>query len=372
MTGKIFVLNNNEELTELEPSQYSSEDLFQRLIEKHPEILAGDQITPENPRKWLFISSEMGVPAEQDGGSQWYLDHLFVDQDAIPTFIEVKRSTDTRIRREVVAQMLDYAANAVKYWPLDILQKSYTENFSEVNSLAAIGIALENEDAFWETVIVNLRAGRVRLIFAADLIPIELQRIIEYLNSQMRDTEVLGLEIKQFLSTDGLTTLVPSLVGKNASVLSNKRSDNKRMDEQTFLKKAEQTSGADVSVICEKLLRFFESLGCDMWWGRGEAASFIPGFGKTWHQFVAVFNTSRNTLFSLQFQYLKEPFNTDDYKQKMKAGFEKIPGVQIPEDKLSKRPSFPVELIVSDTSYDIFIGVIKSFIEDLIAFEGEK
>jgi hypothetical protein len=33
------------------------------------------------------------------------------DQNAVPTLVEVKRSSDTRIRREVVGQMLDYAAN---------------------------------------------------------------------------------------------------------------------------------------------------------------------------------------------------------------------------------------------------------------------
>jgi hypothetical protein len=38
-----------------------------------------------------------------------------LDQDAIPAIVEVKRSTDTRIRREVVGQMLDYAANSVVY-----------------------------------------------------------------------------------------------------------------------------------------------------------------------------------------------------------------------------------------------------------------
>jgi hypothetical protein len=40
----------------------------------------------------------------------------FVDQDAVPTFVEVKRSSDTRLRREVVGQMLDYAANASAHW----------------------------------------------------------------------------------------------------------------------------------------------------------------------------------------------------------------------------------------------------------------
>ena len=56
---------------------------------------------------------------EEGAGSQFSLDHLFIDQDAIPTFVEAKRSIDTRIRREVVAQMLDYAANAIQYWTIE-------------------------------------------------------------------------------------------------------------------------------------------------------------------------------------------------------------------------------------------------------------
>ncbi len=49
----------------------------------------------------MLVSREMNVPGEEDGGARWSLDHLFLDQDAIPTLVEVKRSTDTRIRRAV-------------------------------------------------------------------------------------------------------------------------------------------------------------------------------------------------------------------------------------------------------------------------------
>jgi hypothetical protein len=262
MAGKIYVLRDGGELSELTPAQYTDEDFFQGLIEKHPEILAGDQINPDNPRKWLLVSREMGVPAEQDGGSQWYLDHLFIDQDAVPTFVEVKRSTDTRIRREVVAQMLDYAAHAVQYWPIELIREAYEKNIRETNSLSYIGIAPDNEDAFWQSVSVNLRAGRICLIFAADVIPPPLQRIIEFLNTQMVDTEVLGLEIKQFLSTDGLTTLVPNLIGNTASASQTKRAESRKWDEASFMEQAIRTSGNETAAICEKLLRTFESLGC--------------------------------------------------------------------------------------------------------------
>ena len=60
-----------------------------------------------------MLSREAPLASEQDGAGRWSVDHLPLDQDAIPTIVEVKRSSDTRIRREVVGQMLDYAANAV-------------------------------------------------------------------------------------------------------------------------------------------------------------------------------------------------------------------------------------------------------------------
>jgi hypothetical protein len=62
---------------------------------------------------------------EEAGGGRWSLDHLFVDQDAIPTLVEVKRSSDTRIRREVVGQPLEYAANAIAYWPVEKIRAEF-------------------------------------------------------------------------------------------------------------------------------------------------------------------------------------------------------------------------------------------------------
>lgn len=61
----------------------------------------------------------------EGGGGRWSIDHLFLDQDGIPTLVEVKRSSDTRIRREVVGQMLDYAANGVQYWGEDALRQLF-------------------------------------------------------------------------------------------------------------------------------------------------------------------------------------------------------------------------------------------------------
>src|SRR5687768_15722183 len=175
----IFLIGSDERLVEMREQPYDSEDLLQRLLASYPSLLASDQIDPVNPRKWLLVSRETSVPGEQGGGGRWAVDHLFLDQDAIPTLVEVKRSTDTRLRREVVGQMLDYAANAVVYWPVEHLIEQFRAQCSaraaEPDEVLAEFLGpVEDPSAFWQQVKTNLQAGRVRLLFVADVIPPEL------------------------------------------------------------------------------------------------------------------------------------------------------------------------------------------------------
>ena len=94
MNEKIYVLRDGERLAELIQTPYDDERVLQALLERHPTILAGEQITPDNPRKWVLISREMGVPLDDGRG---HLDHLYIDQDAMPTFVEVKRSENREL-----------------------------------------------------------------------------------------------------------------------------------------------------------------------------------------------------------------------------------------------------------------------------------
>lgn len=60
------------------------------MLEDYPSLLAGDQIDREYPRRWLLVSREMGLPYEEKGTKKLSLDHLFLDQDGIPTLVELK------------------------------------------------------------------------------------------------------------------------------------------------------------------------------------------------------------------------------------------------------------------------------------------
>lgn len=125
------------------------------------------------------------------GGGRWALDHLFLDQDGVPTLVEVKRSSDTRLRREVVGQMLDYATNAVAYWPVEKLATEFeaTCERSGIDPDEAVSRLTEDvvaPEEFWQTMKTNLQAGRVRMVFVADVMPPELRRVVEFLNSPVQ------------------------------------------------------------------------------------------------------------------------------------------------------------------------------------------
>jgi len=123
--GKIFLVNDaGDPVREMTERSYENEELLQRILARTPDLLPGDQINPEVPRNWLLVKRELGVPDSDRKTDRWSLDHLFLDQDGIPTFVECKRSSDTRGRREVVAQMLDYAANGLVYWSVEGLRQA--------------------------------------------------------------------------------------------------------------------------------------------------------------------------------------------------------------------------------------------------------
>jgi hypothetical protein len=219
---KIFLVGEDREhLITLEETGYVEEAVLQDYLVDYPDLLPGDQIDPENPRRWLLVAQEMEVPGEEDGVGRWSLDHLFLDQDGIPTFVECKRATDTRARREVVAQMLDYAANGTEYWSMDRLRQAAAETAERRGQSLDDEVARlvegdeESIEAYWGTVETNLRQHKVRLVFVADSTPKELRRLVEFLNEEMANVEVLAVEVKQFQreSGKGQTALGPRVVG---------------------------------------------------------------------------------------------------------------------------------------------------------------
>jgi hypothetical protein len=285
MADRIYLLGPDNKLISMKEEPYYKEDLLQTLLADHPDLLAGEQIDSDEPRRWLLVTREMAVPGEQGGASRWSLDHLFLDQDAVPTLVEVKRSSDTRIRREVMGQMLDYAANAVVYWPVEEIQAKFEarcerEGVGPNTELVNLLGADHDADGFWKQVKTNLQAGRIRMVFIADEIPSELRRIVEFLNGQMDPAEVLAVEIKQFVG-EGVKTLVPRVIGQTEAARQKKASASfvrESISEEEFLTEFDSKRSSTEQDIARKLISWAKEKGLRDDFRRGSrGVAFIPG-----------------------------------------------------------------------------------------------
>ena len=227
MSERIYTRDEQGRLEPLEEASFSSEDDLQALLAEHPELLDGEQMRPGDPRRWILIKREKGIAEAVDTGDRWALDHLLIDQDATPTLVEVKRGSNSEVRRKVVGQMLEYAAHATGgagSWAVDDIRRDFEDSAKaqdrNPDDLIADLLQAGEEadvDAFWEDVGANLAARRIRLLFVADEIPDSLARIVGFLNEQTRDNiEVLAVEIKQF-SGETTQTLVPRVIGLTAA-----------------------------------------------------------------------------------------------------------------------------------------------------------
>jgi hypothetical protein len=219
----IFLFDRDDNLQRVPRRHYENEDYLQVLIEKYPDLLAGESIGGDEGVRFLLVKREAAIPDGEAAPGRWAVDHLLLDQQGIPTLVEVKRSTDTRIRREVVGQLLEYAANVALYWPADKIRSFAVEQHGGADALAeAILDLLDAEpeedgasvvEEFWAGVEENVRNGKLRLLFVADELPREVRRIIEFLNEKMIDVEVLGVELRQYAGGD-LRAMVPRVIGQ--------------------------------------------------------------------------------------------------------------------------------------------------------------
>ncbi len=363
MSGVIYAIHGDGRLVEMTETAYESEELLQRLLADYPKLLAGDQMDQASPRRWLLVSREAGVPATLLGADRWWIDHLFLDQDSIPTLAEVKRSEDTRIRREVVGQMLDYAACSVTNWPLERIQAEFRRTWEargrDPDAVLAeflAGTGMSDPAEFWQRVKTNLQAGRIRLIFVADVIPDELRRVVEFLNRQMDPAEVLAVEVRQFLG-EGLRTLVPRVIGVTAEAEQRKRSAStaKPWEEEPFLLHLEQEHGPEVSAVARDILawaRAAPGLTLD-WFSNGFAA-----FGDRGQHYVVLFHVLASARIVVTFQYWTlPPLESEDVRRAVLARLNAIEGVGLPQDAIAGRPSFPLALLVDRVKWRAFLDI---------------
>lgn len=254
----LWITNHERELVALDSAGYASEADFQELLADSPELIAsalGDDA-------WLLLSRELPISARTDEAGTWSLDHLFVSSDGRPVLVEVKRSSDARLRREVVGQMLDYASSFASEWTADALRAHRSSRQAEVEELDAFLAAtdFDGEVELWDEVQTRIDARQLKLVFVADRIPETLRRIVEFLNADMHATEVLAVEIVRHASADGTQVAYEPVVHGRANPAAARKERRTRRSRDEFFELVKRTCRPTVTRALTELVSSVESL----------------------------------------------------------------------------------------------------------------
>ena len=177
------------EATILTPEPYSTESELEEVLQQNPALLVGQDEPP-----LAFVASQYHI------GGAGRADLFHVDGEGLPVLVEVKLARNPQSRREVIAQVFDYAAS--------LAERTVDEVDSDVSGAVerALREFSEDEEQFkvrWQALGANLRAGSLRIIVAVDMESEDLSRVIGFINDHS-DLDVRLIVIEKYRDPGGV------------------------------------------------------------------------------------------------------------------------------------------------------------------------
>ncbi len=186
------------------------EKWLQRLLFDHPELIPIDAISPGS-KDAVPVCRELSLPKE---GAIVFLDMLAVTPHGRLVLVEMKLWRNPQARREVIAQILEYASLLKRWSYADLTVRLRAAlGSSHANPLYALVHARHpatSEATFVDAVSRSLSAGDFDLIVAGDGIRADLQAIAAHLNGFAGLSSRLALlEIQLWRDAIGRTIVIP-------------------------------------------------------------------------------------------------------------------------------------------------------------------
>lgn len=342
----VFTVAENGDIVKMRPAAPRDEDSMQALVARHPAVIEDED------GELLLIRREQPIADSLENGGRWSVDHLFVTRKAVPVLVELKRAVDTRLRREVVGQLLDYAANAAAYWKPGKLAEAFsasaTAEGKDPDEILDTFLDGGTPADFWASVDANFSAGNLKLVFVADTIPSELARVVEFLNDQMR-ADVRAVELAWFTSVDGtLTTLAPRIIGQTEQSKTAKKQQGAlpHLSNDEWLKQHIAPLGDESLNGANQFLAMVESLGCETGVTGPQASIYVALPTAVGLKYPFFLNRYRNGNVQFSTGYIKDAhaFPEDVERQHLYDALVEIVG-PLSTRSLNGSPSFDVALL---------------------------
>lgn len=224
MGSHAFLVDSEGDLKPLQQAPFERERQLDNYVEQYPQLLASALSTEGADLQFVLVETQAAIDdSDGDKSGRWAADAIFLDQTGTLTIVEDKLSSNPEVRRKIVGQMIEYAANILEAFTADGVQQRLARTHDDVEDALALLFGQsdvpvsDSVDTLWDNVQRNLQAGVIRLAFVADHLPHELRRTIEFLNQYMNPVEVVGVQISRMRdgSEEGAAeVLVTSVVGR--------------------------------------------------------------------------------------------------------------------------------------------------------------
>ncbi len=283
---KILIQHEGEKPRLLEEG-YAKEFELQTFLLEHAELMPLDEIAQDTP-PLLCI----GFEVRTSDGSQ---DLLYVDKSGMLTIVETKLKRKNEVRREVVGQILEYAADT-SMWSVSDLEDRANRFFNGPHcpedqrgftlSQAVESFLIRTNDlapgtfdyqGFVDSVLANIERGHIRLVIAVDEPPSPLLRTVEFVNRFSQRFEMYLFQLTRFHDRATASNIfVPTIFGRVGKVGSATR---QKWSQDKF---TEDLSSSNPDPIVQRCLRIYEHFKLttdeELWGSGGTTGSYALYF----------------------------------------------------------------------------------------------
>jgi hypothetical protein len=324
-------------------SGYTSESHLQAILLEHPQLIPG---VAKDAKVCIEFQSGVGPS-----------DVVAVDMLNGLTLVECKLASNREVRREIIGQVLDYAA---RFWRMSVEDFDAQWLVRNSQSLFADGVNSQDLRARLEE---SLTSGEFRVVLAVDEINEDLRRIVEYLNHVTTPAVAVIAVVYSRSEDQGTEILSRQIYGEELaeSKSAKSRREQNRWKQGEFLAWVDENE-PEASRSARTILDALSTEGLEISGGKAATPSLnarmlVEGAGWRWP--VVLYTQKRGTTIEFRFEDLK---SFPEIAERFLVAVESVPGISIDGAEVrrvaySKRPN-PLIRDMSDEMIRTLIKVI--------------
>lgn len=288
----------------VESAKYSAEKELQDLLQKTPSLISLEELHPGSQPLYAAVS-EFGV-------STGSIDLLAFNVQGDIAIVECKLASNPDMKRLVIGQVLEYAANLwnMSYEQLDEKVKAKTGQPLAALMQGAFSTP-DLEEVFRDHIKQALETGQFILIIVVDEITEELARIVNYLNICGKPAFSLGaLEMQRYKNHE-IEMLVPHVLSTPKIKTTNTTTQSRKWDETSFFQEFQSRHPKEVVATAYDLYQWSLINASNVPFGSAPTGSFMFHLSQANRPSSNIFCVYTNGFLTMNFVYMENNFSRE-------------------------------------------------------------